>query len=363
MNALGTGGGLESLEAAYQTLGQLISALKQTPQPGAVPAQSYLRYATPRAAQAGAAHGVSGPYKSLKCRSYIKYPSPQGLRPRAGGPFKVADLCRAYNFPTGLAGGGGIGILELGGGYHQGDLDRFSQLNSLPQIIPTDVPVNGGQNSPGSADDGEVLLDIEVTAAAKSATESGCVLFAASGDNSSGDGAPGANVDLPSSCPHIIGCGATTKTPFSEVVWGDGTPNGNGTGGGYSAIFPPQDWQVGAPPSPGQPGRMVPDVAADADPNTGYLVVINGQEEPVGGTSAVAPLYSGLFGAFGQKLGFVTPTLWQHPEAFVDITQGSNGSFNVAVGPDPCTGLGVPNGTALAALFAGRAHRAKPPAR
>jgi kumamolisin len=326
----------------------------------------------------------------------------------------VADLCKAYNFPTDLTGGGVIGILELGGGYHQGDLDRFSQLNGLPQILCTDVPVNGGLNSPGSDADGEVLLDIQVAAAAyyyctghvpaikmffapnadssfaavfqaavtagcdtlsiswgkdedawdpnvarqveaaaQSATDSGCILFAASGDNSSGDGAPGANVDMPSSSPHIIGCGGTTKTPFSEVVWGDGTPNGNGTGGGYSVLFPSQDWQVNAPPSPGQPGRMVPDVAANADPNTGYLIVINGQETPVGGTSAVAPLYAGLFAAFGQKLGFVTPALWQHPECFTDITQGSNGSFNAVQGPDPCTGLGVPSGKCLASLFAG----------
>jgi kumamolisin len=179
------------------------------------------------------------------------------------------------------------------------------------------------------------------------------VVFAASGDNSSSDGGPGDNVDMPSACPHVIGCGGTFKTAFSEVVWGDGTPNGRGTGGGYSALFGPQEFQVNAPPSPGQPGRMVPDVAADAAPETGYLVVVHGQEVQIGGTSAVAPLYAGLFASFGQKLGFVTPTLWQHPEAFTDITQGSNGDFSASPGPDPCTGLGVPDGTALAGLLAG----------
>ena len=396
--------GLAALEAAYQTLGQLISAL--TSQPATTPAHSYLQQPTKTAAT-----------RKSRCRNYIKYPAPQGLRPRALTPFRVADLFKAYNFPTGLTGGGVIGILELGGGYTQSDLDMFSQLNGLPQILPTDVPVNGGQNSPGDDADGEVLLDIQVAAAAyffctgkmpaikvffapnadasfnavinsavaagcdvlsiswgkdedgwdadtahqvedasKAATDNGCVLFAASGDNSSGDGSPGANVDLPSSCPHIIGCGGTKKTAFAEVVWGDGNPNGRGTGGGYSVIFPPQDFQLGVPPSPGHPGRMVPDVAADADPDTGYLVVVNGHEIQIGGTSAVAPLYAGLFAAFGQKLGFVTPTLWQNPGAFVDITKGSNGSFGAAVGPDPCTGLGVPNGAALAALFAGISH-------
>jgi kumamolisin len=197
----------------------------------------------------------------------------------------------------------------------------------------------------------------QVEAVAENATENGCTIFAASGDNSSGDGAPGANVDMPSSCPHIIGCGGTTKVQFSEVVWGDGTPNGRGTGGGYSVLFPPQGWQTGAPPSPGQPGRMVPDVAADANPDTGYLVVVNGQQVQIGGTSAVAPLYAGLFAALGQKLGFISPIVWEHPEAFVDITDGSNGSFRAGQGPDPCTGLGVPNGVALASLLTARHKR------
>jgi kumamolisin len=405
MTTASTPVGLASLEAAYHTLGQLLSALKGTSAATATQPDDKAR--TREIVR-----------RKIPCRNYIKYPAPQGLRPRALTPFRVADLCRAYNFPTGLAGGGVVGILELGGGYTQADLDLFSQRNGLPQILPTDVSVNGGKNTPGQDADGEVLLDIQVAAAAyfyctgqlptikmffapnddasfpdvmneavahdcdvlsiswgadevrwgqeaanrteeaaQAATESGCVVFAAAGDNSSSDGDPGANVDLPSSCPHVIGCGGTTKTQFKEVVWGDGTPNGNGTGGGYSIYFPPQDWQIGAPPSPGRPGRMVPDVAADADPNTGYLVVVNGQEIQIGGTSAVAPFYAGLFAAFGRKLGWVTPTLWQHPEAFVDITEGSNGSFHASRGPDPCTGLGVPNGMALATLFTGMSHK------
>ncbi len=57
---------------------------------------------------------------------------------------------------------------------------------------------------------------------------------------------------------------------------------------------------------------MVPDVCADADPNTGYNIFVHGSATVVGGTSAVAPLYAGLFAAFGTKLGFVTPTLWKN---------------------------------------------------
>lgn len=405
---------LATLESAYQSMGQLISLLGGD---GVVapPVQPSARL-QPRK-----------PRRKIPFRNYIKYAAPVGLRLRAAAPFRVADLCRAYDFPTGIAGGGVIGILELSTagsdsqlycGYTQADLDLFSQKNGLPQIKPTDVSVNGGVNKPGGDGDGEVLLDIQVAAAAyffctgqlpeikvffapnddasfaavihqavasecdvlsiswgsdesrfdpevarqleeaaQTATESGCVIFAASGDNSSSDGDPGANVDLPAACPHIIGCGGTTKLHFREVVWGHGTPNGRGTGGGYSTIFPPQSFQVNAPPSPGQPGRLVPDVAADADPNTGYLVVVNGEETQIGGTSAVAPLYAGLFASFGRKLGFVTPTLWQHPEAFDDIKLGSNGAFHAGPGPDPCTGLGAPKGSALAGLFTGAPQR------
>jgi subtilase family serine protease len=177
------------------------------------------------------------------------------------------------------------------------------------------------------------------------------VVFAACGDNDSSDGGPTpANVDLPASCPHVIGCGGTNKTATTETVWNNdpGNPSGNGTGGGYSTLFKLPDWQIGAPNGP---GRMVPDVAANADPNTGYNIVVHGAQAPIGGTSAVAPLYAGLFAAFGTKLGFITPKLYLNQVCFNDITQGDNGNFRAGVGPDPCTGIGSPIGTKLANLF------------
>jgi carboxypeptidase C (cathepsin A) len=187
--------------------------------------------------------------------------------------------------------------------------------------------------------------------AAKAATTAGMIVFAASGDNNSADGGDTpANVDLPSSCPFVIGCGGTTKTAQTEVVWNNdpGNPNGNGTGGGFSTLFPPQSWQAGAPHGP---GRMVPDVAANADPETGYQLIVHGQAGPLGGTSAVAPLYAGLFAAFGTKLGLVTPKLWLNQTCFTDIVSGDNGFFRATAGPDPCTGIGAPIGDRLAQLF------------
>jgi kumamolisin len=327
----------------------------------------------------------------------------------------VPDLCQAYNWPTGLAGGGVIAIVELGGGWVQSDMDQF--FGGINQPVPniTDVSVDGTQNSPNqhlgdpNDPDGEVALDIEVAGAAyyaatgkaatirvywaqdiaaavRAATRDGCdvcsiswgadeakwgaqagndmeqaataataagmVVFAASGDNDSSDGGPNpANVDLPSSAPHVIGCGGTSKTRTLETVWNNdpGNPSGQGTGGGFSTLFKPMPpWQAGAPHGP---GRMVPDVAANADPNTGYNIVVHGAPMTIGGTSAVAPLYAGLFASFGTKLGFVTPELWLNHLCFNDITQGDNGAFRARVGPDACTGLGSPIGTKLAQLL------------
>ncbi len=116
--------------------------------------------------------------------------------------------------------------------------------------------------------------------------------------------------------------------------------------------------------------RGVPDVAGDAAPSTGYQVLCDGQSfpdaaqgvPPVGGTSAVAPLWAGLVARLNQSLekpvGFLNPLIYAIPAnagAFNDITHGNNGAYKAAKGWDPCTGLGSPNGQKLlAALAAGK---------
>lgn len=341
----------------------------------------------------------------FKIRKFARHDAGQG-------PWDVLSLCSAYRWPTGLAGGGKIGIVELGGSWTQSDVQAFCARYSIPVPTIANVSVDGTQ--PASSDaDGEVALDIQVALgayfaatgkapqitiywasdiapairaaikdgcavcsiswgadesqwgaqaaldlqnAAQEAVNAGMVVFAASGDNDSSDGdTTPANVDLPAAAPSVVGCGGTTKTPSSEVVWNNnpGQSNGEGTGGGYSTIFAMPAWQLAAPAnSSGKGGRLVPDVAANADPNTGYSVIINGSWTVVGGTSAVAPLYAGLFAAFGApKTRFVTPQMWANPSEFVDITSGDNGMYKAQVGPDACTGLGAPIGTQLAAQF------------
>jgi kumamolisin len=344
---------------------------------------------------------------------YIKRPRVENKN----ASWNVPALCQAYSWPTNLPGGGTIGILEMGGGWNPADLQQFCTANNVPLPSVTNVSVDGTNNSPGSDADGEVALDIQVCAASyfaatgkpaviriyftqdmaaaiTKATTDGCAVFsiswgddesnwtatditeteaamavavtagmvvlAASGDNDSSDGGPTpANVDYPSSDPHCIGCGGTSKTANAEVVWNNnpGQTNGEGTGGGFSTLFGLQTWQLGIPVAPAGLGRMVPDVAANADPETGYNIVLDGQVQIVGGTSAVAPLYAGLIAACGTQLGgnWITPEFYTNAACFNDITSGNNGTYKALKGPDACTGMGSPIGAKLADLLAGRA--------
>ncbi|HEX4039612.1 MAG TPA: S53 family peptidase [Acidobacteriaceae bacterium] len=195
--------------------------------------------------------------------------------------------------------------------------------------------------------------------ACQSAGALGVTITVASGDNGSSDGVSGGgnHVDFPASSPYVLACGGTElvgtgTTIAAETVWNDGT-QGGATGGGYSAVFPLPSWQTSAGITGS--GRGVPDVAGDASPESGYNILVDGQQEVVGGTSAVAPLWAALLALINQKkgapAGFVNPTLYPDSKDFRDITQGNNGAYKAGPGWDACTGLGSPNGAELAAAL------------
>ncbi len=146
----------------------------------------------------------------------------------------------------------------------------------------------------------------------------------------------------------------------AETVWDDGT-RGGASGGGVSGFFPLPAWQKGISARMVQGGtvpltmRGVPDVAGDADPNSGYVVRVDGADTVIGGTSAVAPLWAALIARIdasaGKAAGYINPRLYGNPRAFRDITQGANGEFSAQAGWDACTGLGSPNGGVLAGII------------
>jgi kumamolisin len=192
----------------------------------------------------------------------------------------------------------------------------------------------------------------------KDAALLGVTVLAASGDDGSSDGASdgGEHVDFPASSPFVLGCGGTRlfangNTITDEATWG-GIPQDGASGGGVSGHFPTPSYQTGALPT-GFSGRGVPDVAGDADPQTGYQVLVDGVSTVIGGTSAVAPLYAGLVALLnektGSRCGFLNPVLYAASEVCHDIIVGTNGHFQATTGWDATTGLGYIKGTHLLA--------------
>jgi kumamolisin len=332
--------------------------------------------------------------------------------------YRPAEVAKRYGFPTGVDGTGqSVAIVELGGGYRTADLHTYFKAQGAKAPSVTAVSVDGAKNTPGGDADGEVMLDIEVIGAIASAAKIavyfapntsrgfydavaaalhdtrrkpsvisiswgeaeaswtpqamdsydalfadaaalGVTVYAAAGDDGSADNANGLNVDFPASSPHVVGCGGTTLSATDEVVWNDSASGNGATGGGVSVHFGLPGYQNAAkvPKGPnGKPGRGVPDVSGDADPLTGYQVRVDGRDTVIGGTSAVAPLWSALTALANQSnakpAGDPHARLYGHAEVFVDITSGDNGGYNAGPGWDACTGLGSPKGVEVVQIL------------
>jgi kumamolisin len=250
----------------------------------------------------------------------------------------------------------------------KGFLDAVSQaVHATP--TPAVVSISWGQSEDQWTGQARTAMD----QAFADASALGVTICVAAGDNGSSDGQnDGAqHVDFPASSPHVLACGGTSLVADaqgqvrSETVWNDTPTGGGATGGGVSDAFGVPSWQVnvGVPTRAGNgtPGRGVPDVAGDADPATGYQVLVDGRPMVIGGTSAVAPLWAALVvrltQALGRGLGLLQPVIYAGASAgkqatgFRDITDGDNGAYQAGPGWNACTGLGVPDGNALLALF------------
>jgi kumamolisin len=264
---------------------------------------------------------------------------------------------------TGSIAPGAAQVVYFAPNTDQGFLDA---VTDAVQAEPTPVAVSISWGGPESTWTAQAMTALDEAIADGAAL--GVTVTIAAGDNGSSDGVSGSqpHTDFPASSPHALACGGTTLqadvatgTVTSETVWNDGTAAG-ATGGGVSQQFGLPTWQAnaGVPASPaGQPGRGVPDVAGNADPDTGYQVLVDGEQTVIGGTSAVAPLWAALIArlaqSLGSPLGLVQQQLYagiapQQPVAGLrDITTGNNGAYQAGPGWDACSGLGVPIGTAL----------------
>jgi kumamolisin len=201
----------------------------------------------------------------------------------------------------------------------------------------------------------------------KEAALLGISVLVASGDDGSNDNVnDGQNhVDFPSSSPFALACGGTKLIASSpttiqqEVCWG-GTGDG-ASGGGVSDVFDTPSYQQNGI-TPPLVRRGVPDVAGNADPETGYQVFVDGVSATVGGTSAVAPLYAALIAQLNEKIGArcgqLHAFLYNNPNVCRDITAGTNGSFTASAGWDATTGLGSIKGNDLLARLTSAKRKA-----
>ena len=248
----------------------------------------------------------------------------------------------------------------------------------------------------------------------------GIGIYFSSGDNSDESLVEGYTTpDWPASSPFVTAVGGTTlavgasDNNLFETGWGTTTSSWTGTawktappgpwlygaGGGVSRLFAEPSYQQGVVPAgvfaaQGRTGRAVPDIAAVADPNTGYLIgetqtfpdgSVKYSEYRIGGTSLSSPLIAGIMAlanqAAGHPLGFVNPLLYglAGTSAFTDVVNpsstvamvrsnyvngvdASNGlsyvlrtanqtlSLQTTPGYDDVTGLGTPTSSFLAAL-------------
>jgi len=180
---------------------------------------------------------------------------------------------------------------------------------------------------------------------------------------SSGDN--GAPPEYPAASPNVLAVGGTTLnlsssgTWLSETGWGYGfwSQYFGGSGGGISQVEPKPAFQSSVTQSLTK--RTNPDVAFDADPNTGVYVydTNNGGWFQVGGTSVGAPAWSGLIAIVnqGRSLGgnsslsgsdLLTQIYKVSQSDFHDITSGNNG-YSAGPGYDLVTGRGTPKANLL----------------
>jgi subtilase family serine protease len=269
---------------------------------------------------------------------------------------------------------------------YEGPNTNAGLLDVYQSIVNHDAPVVSTSWGLCEAETGTSILAAENTLFEEAAVQ-GESVFAASGDNGANDCTTGVRaVDDPASQPDVTGVGGTTMTSdtpgATETVWNDTGAGGGAGGGGVSRDWAVPSYQsadavsqsaINCETTPGASTtstdcREVPDVSADADPDTGYDIRWDGSWLVVGGTSAAAPTWASLVTladsssactSTGTKVGFANSLLYGLSAAdFDDVISGNNTNggatgYPAGTGYDMASGLGTPDGATLIPALCG----------
>ena len=210
------------------------------------------------------------------------------------------------------------------------------------------INISLGECETVASKDGAMVSDDQSFMVAIAQGQTFAVAAGDSGSNECAAQGESAGAAYPASSPYVIAVGGTSLYTDSnanyggEVVWN----NSYGSSGGSPSTVESQPaWQMGVVPGS---FRGVPDIAFDADPASGAIIIVNGASAQYGGTSLAAPIFVGAYAriqtANNARLGF--PASWiykygaQQAQPFHDVTSGSNGAYSAAPGWDYTTGFG-----------------------
>jgi hypothetical protein len=259
------------------------------------------------------------------------YPAPD--------PNWAVEISLDVEWAHAIAPGAGILLVEANSNSYSDLLTAVDYARSRAGV--SEVSMSWG----GSEFSGENTYDSHFTTPSG---HQGVTFVVSSGDSGT--------ISYPAASPEVLAVGGTTlkigpgNTYVGETAW-------SGSGGGISAYESMPGYQGGIAPGS---MRTNPDVAYDADPNTGFAVRDSytfGSATPwgqIGGTSAGAPQWAALIaladqGRAQRGLGSLDgpsqtlPLLYDTPgSAFHDITSGSNAHYSAGLGYDLVTGLGTP---------------------
>jgi kumamolisin len=269
--------------------------------------------------------------------------------------------------------------LEVAGAFAPGAklVTYFTGADSKGFLDAINVAINDGTNSPSvlliawGGPEFSSMWDAtslkRMNASLEAAAGRNITVVVSSGDNGARDAATEnrLQVSFPASSPWVLSVGGTQPSGNSddaEAVWNHWSSNLGASGGGVSEIFDRPKWQanIRVPHSlSGRPGRGVPDVAINADPESGYELYIGGRFVQIGGTGTAASAWAGLIAVLnqglGHSLGFFNPLLYEKlgPSGVLrPVLNGHNGSgelsgFCAGPGWNAATGWGTPDGTKL----------------